>query len=95
MSQTGRWLTDLGLQNYIPDFERAEVAFSDLPHLTSEDLKEIGLPVGPRRRLLEAAKLLTVDTRASEPAAIPTAGPASAGRDNVSHVYFPMKYVHV
>jgi class 3 adenylate cyclase len=54
MADLDAWLTTLGLERYAPAFAAAEVEFATLPHLTEEDLKEIGLPLGPRRRLLAA-----------------------------------------
>ena len=52
------WLEQLGLAKYYPAFAESEVELSDLPDLTEDDLKEIGLPVGPRRRVLKAAQAL-------------------------------------
>lgn len=48
------WLSDLGLGKFASAFADAEVEFSDLVKLTDDDLKEIGLPVGPRRRVSSA-----------------------------------------
>ncbi|MFT5112003.1 MAG: class 3 adenylate cyclase [Parasphingorhabdus sp.] len=56
MSDITEWLSELGLEKYNSAFNEAEIAFSDLPYLTDEDLKEVGLPVGPRRRVKEAIK---------------------------------------
>ena len=58
MSELVTWLEDLGLAKYCSAFSENEVEFSDLPDLTEDDLKEIGLPVGPRRRLMKAAQSL-------------------------------------
>jgi len=52
------WLAELGLEKFSSAFAEAEVQFSDLAGLTEEDLKEIGLPVGPRRRASRAIKAM-------------------------------------
>lgn len=63
MSDTNKLLAKLGLTKYQTAFAEAEIEFSDLPHLTDDDMKEIGLPVGPRRRLVEAIKTLDTQSR--------------------------------
>jgi hypothetical protein len=58
----GSW----GLERYELAFHENEIGLDVLPKLMGEDLKEIGvIPVGDRRRLLEA---ITVLARESEPA---------------------------
>ena len=56
MSDVDRWLAGLGLERYGPAFNEAEIEFSDLGQLSADDLKELGLPLGPRRRIQEAIK---------------------------------------
>ena len=56
MSKIAHWLSELGLEKYDSAFAEAEIEFDDLQFLTDEDLKEVGLPVGPRRRINEAIK---------------------------------------
>jgi len=51
-----RWLEKLDLGKYAEILAHHEVTMRDLPHLTEEDLKGLGLPLGPRRRLLAAVK---------------------------------------
>lgn len=49
------WLRDLELERYEDAFRENNVDAEVLPKLTSDDLKEIGvIPVGDRRRLLDA-----------------------------------------
>ncbi|MEM0906584.1 MAG: AAA family ATPase [Pseudomonadota bacterium] len=48
------WLRQLGLERYGAAFAQHEVTFEILSELTAEDLKELGLPVGPRRTVLSA-----------------------------------------
>jgi hypothetical protein len=50
------WLERLGLGKYAEILAEHEVSARDLPHLTEDDLKDLGLPLGPRRRLLAAVK---------------------------------------
>ena len=44
-------LTKLGLEKYTARFEAEEVVIENMPHLTREDYKELGLPLGPRTTL--------------------------------------------
>jgi class 3 adenylate cyclase len=46
------WLASIGLEKYAGLFEQAEIDRQTVPHLTESDLKELGLPLGPRRKLL-------------------------------------------
>jgi class 3 adenylate cyclase/ABC-type transport system involved in cytochrome c biogenesis ATPase subunit len=57
-SDIAQWLSELGLEKFASAFAEAEVEFADLPDLATADLKEIGLPVGPRRRVEKAIQLL-------------------------------------
>ena len=50
-NEIGGWLTGLGLSKYADVFAANEISFDALPHLTEDDLKELGLPIGPRRIL--------------------------------------------
>ena len=49
------WLRDLGLERYEQAFRENEVIARSLPHLTAEDLKEMGVTaIGHRRLFLKA-----------------------------------------
>ncbi|MFK7876186.1 MAG: adenylate/guanylate cyclase domain-containing protein, partial [Paracoccaceae bacterium] len=65
------WLANLGLEKYAPSFEAAEVDFETLFDLVEDDLKELGLPLGPRRKIWKAINLYAPDdssaTGPSEP----------------------------
>jgi class 3 adenylate cyclase len=52
------WLEDLGLGKYGDAFIDNEVSVRDLAGISNEDLKELGLPLGPRRRILIAVEAL-------------------------------------
>ena len=69
-----QWLEGLGLGKYSDVFVENEVQVSDLAGITLDDLKELGLPLGPRRRILiavEAQRELSIKSKA-EPAGIDT-----------------------
>lgn len=62
----GEWLRSLGLQSYEQTFRENEIDLEILPHLTVEDLKEVGVQaVGHRRKLLDAIGLLPADLAAA------------------------------
>jgi class 3 adenylate cyclase/predicted ATPase len=53
------WLDGLGLARFAEAFADNEVEIADLPHLTEDDLKALGLSLGPRRRLQAAIEGLS------------------------------------
>jgi hypothetical protein len=54
MSDIRQWLTDLGLERYGDIFEREELTPANLPELSDDELKALGLPLGPRKTILKA-----------------------------------------
>src|SRR6516164_5475732 len=62
-----RWLEKLDLGKYAEILAEHEVSVRDLPHLTEDDLKDLGLPLGPRRRLLAAVKSANEFSASTQP----------------------------
>ena len=54
MQQIADWLGQLGLGQYAQRFAENEIDVFVLRHLTDQDLKDIGIPLGHRRKLLAA-----------------------------------------
>jgi class 3 adenylate cyclase/tetratricopeptide (TPR) repeat protein len=52
MSGISEWLTAQGLERYRQAFEDAEIDVATLALLTDDDLRDMGLPLGPRRKIL-------------------------------------------
>jgi len=52
------WLEALALGDYAEAFEAEKISPDAVPELTEDDLKELGLAMGPRRIFLKAAKVL-------------------------------------
>lgn len=69
-----RWLGSLGLGKYGEVFAENEIDFGALTYLDEDDLKDLGLPMGPRKNLLAAIAEL-------EKSAPATAGPDIAVRE--------------
>jgi class 3 adenylate cyclase/predicted ATPase len=63
MPDIASWLTRLGLDKYVSVFTENEIDLNALRHLSEDDLKELGLPVGPRRKVLAAIAELVYDSR--------------------------------
>jgi class 3 adenylate cyclase/tetratricopeptide (TPR) repeat protein len=55
MRKVGSWLARNGLAQYSEMFAREAIDLDLLRTLTDEDLRELGLPLGHRRKLLDAA----------------------------------------
>jgi class 3 adenylate cyclase/predicted negative regulator of RcsB-dependent stress response len=62
------WLDGLELGEYAEAFEAEKIDLRALPDVTEADLKEMGLPIGPRRVVLRAVSSLAVSEGAPEPA---------------------------
>ena len=81
VANIANWLTGLGLEKYGPVFADAEIDFEALPQLSEDDLKELGLPLGPRRKIASAIARLS-------DAATPQAGaPAEAERRHLTVMF--------
>ncbi len=52
MIDIAAWLEQLGLAKYAPIFSENEGELAELSELSEDDLKEIGLPLGPRHRIV-------------------------------------------
>ena len=65
-----QWLTAVGLEKYASTLAEADVDLEILPDLSDEGLKEIGLPVGARRKLqrhLDAASPQSGEAASGQP----------------------------
>jgi class 3 adenylate cyclase len=54
MPRIADWLKQLGMSEYAESFADNKIDVSVLPYLTDQDLKEIGVPLGHRRKMLAA-----------------------------------------
>ena len=52
--QLAHWLEKLGMSEYAERFAENKIDVSVLPHLTDQDLKDIGVALGHRRKILAA-----------------------------------------
>ncbi|WP_171052681.1 adenylate/guanylate cyclase domain-containing protein [Ruegeria sediminis] len=64
--RVSEWLKSLGLGKYDEVFARHEIDLDAARDLTDDDLREIGLPVGPRKKLLRAIKALSEGATSAE-----------------------------
>jgi class 3 adenylate cyclase/tetratricopeptide (TPR) repeat protein len=74
MQQIAEWLEEIGLSQYAQRFAENGIDVSVLPHLTDQDLKDIGVLLGHRRKMLAAVGLL-VDEKGLQPAPAAGSGP--------------------
>jgi class 3 adenylate cyclase len=68
MQDIAEWLREIGLSEYSQRFAENGIDISVLPHLTDQDLKEIGVLLGHRRKILVAIGRLAVATATTSPA---------------------------
>jgi class 3 adenylate cyclase len=70
------WLASLGLSEYAQRFAENDIDLTVLRHLTDQDLKEIGVSLGHRRKILASiAELAGAAPTRSQPAAPPEPRP--------------------
>ena len=56
MQQIADWLEKLGMSEYVQRFAENRIDFSVLPDLTDQHLKDLGLPLGDRLKMLRAIR---------------------------------------
>src|SRR5215472_14477314 len=64
----GNWLRNQGLERFETAFRDNGIDESVLPHLTQDHLRELGLPLGARIKLLAAIAALSKEAEAHPPA---------------------------
>lgn len=74
MRDLTRWLSTLGLGEYVALFDEHKIDLDVLPELTESDLKELEIPLGHRKKLLKA--IADLDSSGA-PAASSTEGVSS------------------
>jgi class 3 adenylate cyclase/predicted ATPase len=74
------WLEQLGLSKYADLFAESEIGIDILPDLTEADLKELGIPLGDRKRLLKATAGAAPLEASSEPEPAPAVTPEAERR---------------
>lgn len=76
-----RLLASVGLAKYAPLFAEHEIDFEALRLLTDDDLKELALPLGPRRKLLAALSNLASAPVPSNAGPLATVSPLPEAAD--------------
>jgi hypothetical protein len=89
MTNIARWLEGLGLGKYAAAFADAEIDLAAVPHLTDDDLKELRLPLGPRRKILAAVATAVTNSLplSLEPAVPPTSLHGEAERRQLTVMF--------
>src|ERR1700716_4273788 len=75
----GQWLHDIGLGDYVESFAEQRITSDVLSELSEQDLKELGLPLGDRKRLLKA--IATLREPATTAPSVPFPPTPSQGRE--------------
>ncbi|HWO30880.1 MAG TPA: adenylate/guanylate cyclase domain-containing protein, partial [Candidatus Acidoferrum sp.] len=66
----GAWLRGLGLGQYEGTFRESEIEADVLSELTEADLEKLGLPLGPRKRILKAIANLGDEDKSPRPTSL-------------------------
>jgi class 3 adenylate cyclase len=72
------WLEDLGMSEYAQRFAENRIDFSVLPDLTDQDLKDLGVVLGDRRKMLRAIAKLDATPEAVTLTPKPASAPSVA-----------------
>jgi class 3 adenylate cyclase/predicted ATPase len=79
-SSIEQWLEELGLSKYSDLLAEHEIGLDILPDLSEADLKDIGIPLGDRKRLLKAAAQVVPPEASSDTGAPPVVAPEAERR---------------
>jgi class 3 adenylate cyclase len=81
------WLKNLGLERYAALFRDHEIDAEVLPDLSDADLAGLGIPLGPRKKILKAIAALGSDVSAPTQADIPPAVKREAERRQLTVMF--------
>ncbi len=80
-AEISAWLDSLGLSKYAELFAEQEIDFEIAKDLTDSELEKMGLPLGPRKKLLKS-----LGEFKEEPSSAPTSGSQTRGPSAASPV---------
>ena len=83
MTSFGNWLAEIGLQSYDTVFASNKIDFDVIRSLSDADLRELGLALGDRKRLLQA--VASLDDRPPADTVASAASPGPVAEDAGSH----------
>jgi len=66
MREVQKWLAEIGLSQHALAFAENQIDFEVLLDLSEDDLRELGLPMGPRKKLLKAIAALKSEPSTAE-----------------------------
>ena len=66
-STIAAWLEEIGLGQLARLFGEQQIEAQDLPELSEHDLEKLGIPLGPRKRLMKAIAALKLASNARLP----------------------------
>ena len=52
----GLFLEKLGYERYLRHFEEEKIGMVELPYISEDRLQRLGIPMGPRMRILQEAQ---------------------------------------
>ena len=78
MGDIRHWLTGIGLEQYAEVFEREEIDPASVRYLSDANLKDLGLPMGPRLRFLAAVQSLASPVSPISPVPSSASAPVAA-----------------
>ena len=81
MTPFGKWLAEIGLGNYADVFAANKIDFDVIHQMTDADLRELGLALGDRKRLLQA--IARLDRQHATETVISSAAPANVASDSL------------
>src|SRR5437870_1115772 len=87
MQQIAQWLEKLGMSEYLPQFLENRIDFSVLRDLTDQDLKDLGVVLGDRRKMLRTIGELDPGPPVGPQVAIPVPAHDSAERRQLTVMF--------
>jgi class 3 adenylate cyclase len=88
MQQIAEWLEKLGMPEYAQRFAENDIDTAVLRHLTDQDLKELGVSLGHRRKMLTAiAEVAGAELTSLQPASTESKPQDSAERRQVTVMF--------
>src|SRR6201998_546521 len=87
MQQIADWLEKLGMSEYVGRFAENRIDFSVLRDLTDQDLKDLGIVLGDRRKMLRAIRELDTASHVAPATSIDSVPQDSAERRQVTAMF--------